>query len=136
MNWLEEINKLKSLPVSAEKILALKSDSRLTQGIIAWQNIHVARKESTDPVNDSMNAIVDWLWETTDFDKDQWRIMSGFKVEEVDTIFQRLKGLKLIYPDGTVDDLVTLYLRSVVNKLIYGEAKPVGRPKKVKEGEQ
>lgn len=133
MTWLEGVNKIKEQKSSIEKLLALKSDSRLVQGIIAWQNVNVSKTEDSQPADDSLNAICDWLWENTVYDKDEWRMMAGFKVQEADAIFHRLKGLKLIYPDGTIDDYITLYLRSIVGKMINGESKPVGRPKKVKE---
>jgi len=133
ITWLEGINKVKQQKSNVEKLISIKGDDKALSAIVAWQNIKIKRDEQGQPIDDSMDALCDWLWECVSFDIDQWRIMSGLRVQDADTMFQRLKGLKLIFPDGTAEDFTTLYIRSVMNKAIFGEQKQVGRPKKVKE---
>lgn len=133
ITWLEGVNKVKQQKSNVEKLISIKNDDKALSSIVAWQNIQIKRDEQGQPKDDSMDALWDWLWECVSFSMYDWRIMSGVKVQDADTMFQRLKGLKLIFPDGTAEDFATLYIRSVMNKAIFGENKQVGRPKKVKE---
>ncbi len=135
MTWLEGLNKCKGEQPNIEKLMALKSDPKLTQGIVAWKNMSVTPCESFQPEDDSFASVWKWLWECLKFDREEWRIMAGLKLQEADIVFKRLKGLKLIYPDGTVDDYTSMFIRSSVMKMLNGENKKVGRPKKAKEGE-
>jgi hypothetical protein len=133
MNFLETLNEFKSQKASIQKLISLKSDNKLIQGIVAWQNTPVSYDTKEYTYDDSTNSKWKWLWECCIFDKQQWGVMSGIKVQEIEPLFNRLVGLKLIYPDGTIDDYTSMYIGSLVKKMIEGNNRQVGRPKKEKE---
>jgi len=136
MTWLEGINKIKLQKANVEKLISIKGDEKALSAIVAWTNTPITRKEEGQPENDSEIALLSWLWDCIEYDEEHWRTMAGLKVQEATTVFQKLKGLRLIYPDGSAEDYATLYIRSIMNKAIFGESKPVGRPKKQKDDDK
>lgn len=136
MNFLETLNEFKSQKANIQKLISLKSDNKLIQGIVAWQNTPVSYTELEYTNDYSMNSKWKWLWACSTFDKNLWGTMAGIKIQEINPLLERLIGLKLIYPDGTIDEYTSMYINSIVMKMINGENKKIGRPKKEKEEEQ
>ena len=54
-------------------------------------------------------------WDFVHFDLVEWTDMAGLKMSscEMDTLFLRLKNMRLIYPDGSYPDEVDRYLTNL-----------------------
>lgn len=103
-----------------EKVVALMNDKKLIAAILAWKSVIIKRKsdEEDNCCLTEDNERWDWLWDMVEWDNQKYLLVSGLKVQDVETSFERLKGLKLIYPDGTVDKFATQYLNSIIMKAL------------------
>jgi hypothetical protein len=112
----------------AENIFPLIEDEMLTNGLIAWKSVKVIFKKLSDcPYTDDVGKW-DWLWDNVDFDMSRFAVVSGSKAQDASSLFLRLKGLRLIYPDGTINLIAKQYLQSQIMGKIRGIAKPVKTP--------
>ena len=104
-----------------EVIIVLVDDAKLRNSIIAWQQ--ASRTEYITPVGECPSDLPDnqkwdWMWEKTKFNKSDFGVAAGLLGQEVDNILIRLKGLRLIYPDGSVNQLAKQYIMSLVSNAI------------------
>ena len=56
----------------------------------------------------------EWLWKNVDFDMTMFATVAGVKAQDASSLFFRLKGLRLIYPDGTINVLAKQYLQAQI----------------------
>jgi len=102
-----------------EKVVALMGNKELIAAILAWKSVVIKRKDNDDKcVFSGDNERWNWLWEMIDWDRQKYMLVSGLRVQDVGTEFERLKGLKLIYPDGTIDKFATQYLNSIIMRAL------------------
>jgi hypothetical protein len=113
-----------------ENITPLIEDSQLRSGLVAWKSVSIrfidggARCESLTDVEKW-----DWLWDQVEFNQDIFGVVAGFRTQDIGAIFLRLKGLRLIYPDGTINNMARQFLQSQILQKLSGKKSP-GRPKK------
>lgn len=75
----------------------------------------------------------EWLWSVVEIDEQKFMLLSGVRIQDAKNLLARLMGLRLIYPDGTVNRLASQYLRSIImGKIERGSGKQRGRPPKEK----
>jgi len=107
-----------------EKVVVLMDEPYLRAAVIAWKSVTISYSDDLEICESrDGNAQWNWLWSKVSFDKTRYQIVAGLKSQEVDNVFERLKGLKLIYPDGTIDLFAQQYLNSIIMKTI-GTKKP------------
>lgn len=111
-----------------ESIMLLMSDLVLQAGVVAWQSVVCERIPIGETVGDGENERVGelccgfteakdrwhWLWGQTRFDCREFAVLAGVKQHEVDNLFRRLVGLRLIYPDGTISERARAFLRNYI----------------------
>jgi hypothetical protein len=114
-----------------ENIVPLIDDAVLTNGLIAWKSIVIKYKPVEQcPCSDEASQW-EWLWNQIEFDTTKFGSVAGVKSQEVGALLTRLKGLRLIYPDGTIDNLAKQYLQSLIAAKIKKATR--GLPKETKE---
>lgn len=105
---------------SADQIFPLSTSSQLCEGIVAWQTTPITFKPniiSSSGGNcvmcESDDASVKWefLWNCIDFDMQYFIKNSGISSQQIQAVFDRLKGLRLIYPDGSIHRTAKQYLQ-------------------------
>lgn len=96
-----------------EGIMPLMDDSLLRNGIAAWQSVIIERTNDEDCPFDDLPRQWDWTWTQIKFDKNQFGIVAGYQIHETANLFTRLKGLRLIYPDGSVNGIAKGYLKAL-----------------------
>lgn len=97
-----------------ENIVPLIDDTVLTNGLIAWKSIVIKYKSAEQcPCSDEASQW-EWLWIQIEFDTTKFGSVAGVRPQEVGALLTRLKGLRLIYPDGTIDNLAKQYLQSLI----------------------
>lgn len=99
-----------------ECIVPLIDDPKLRQGIVAWRSVKIVYKAGTPCMEADNLQQWEWLWAQTDVDLQMFGIVSGVKMYEAGELFQRLKGLRLIYPDGEICKLAQQFLQTLVLK--------------------
>jgi hypothetical protein len=115
-----------------ENIVPIMDDESLLNGLVAWKSVEVTHKEmqcsETDPAKKWK-----WLWENTEFNVGEYCAVAGLKQQDVYALLARLKGLRLIYPDGTINTLARQYLGSLVAAKLRKATAGPGRPPKQPE---
>ena len=97
-----------------ENIVAIVDDEELRKGLVAWKSVVVKYREAGDCPHKEEAARWNWMWEYVDFDMTGFGTVAGAKSQDVSRMFQRLKGLRLIYPDGTMNKLAKQYLQTTI----------------------
>ena len=112
-----------------EVVLLIADNSQLIQIAVAWTNTTVKRTENPGEPGDLSEAEMwDWLWEHTQYSREELLQKSSLSEYGFDHRMRTLAGNRVLYPDGTVNSYVQRYLREKVLKLF--EAKPKRATKK------
>ena len=100
-----------------EAVVPLLEDVNLRNGLVAWTSVELQYTEGyldAECEIDTLNGKWKWLWAFVSYDEEDYRLVSGAKKHEVKDLVHRLKGLKLIYPDGSISNFAKMYLQGVV----------------------
>jgi len=98
----------------AENIVPLADDSDLMNGLVAWKSVVITLKKADEcPYMDDASKWK-WLWEHVQFNEQEFGIVAGVKGQDVGRLIDRLIGLRLIYPDGTINKLAKQYLQMMI----------------------
>lgn len=117
ISYGDAVNRFKKSS-SPSKVVPLLSEKNLVNALLAWQSVVVSYKQSGIMYDESGNENRLWesLWENASFDIQKFGIVAGLKTQDSQYFFQRLKGLKLIYPDGSIDLFASQYLNAIIIK--------------------
>lgn len=114
-----------------KSVLYLLSDRPLCTGLIVWPKVYIEfMDESTwpDPPND-LNALWSWCWQRVRFKSSEFFELAG--IDGDSGLLLRLKGLHLIYPDGTAHkemfNCVMAEVAATVGKLTKGLPEKKGK---------
>lgn len=97
-----------------ENIVSLLDDEQLRQGIVAWKSVVVRYKALCECTHKDEASRWRWLWEQVEYNQEDFGMVAGVKVQDVGKLLTRLKGLRLIYPDGTIHKLAKNYLQATI----------------------
>jgi hypothetical protein len=114
----------------AEMVMPMLDDNILRNAVVSWQSVEIKPKDATDepcPYTEG-KAQWNWMWTRIQYDQRSFGIVAGIAEHKVNDVLTRLMGLRLIYPDGTINSFAKNYLRSMV-------AKKFGQKKKSKKDE-
>lgn len=107
---------------SPEKVVALMNDKDLVNALLAWRSVIVTFKDQNLMCDTSVykeeNQQWEWLWANVSFDMQKFGIVADLRVQSVSNYFERLKGLRLIFPDGSTDIYANQYLGSLIMKTL------------------
>jgi hypothetical protein len=109
-----------------DNIVSIIGDNELQNGIVAWKSVRIHFKPLTDCDKKDQVEKWEWLWDQVEYDVSGFGVVAGVKPFDAGRLIQRLIGLRLIYPDGSVCRFAKQYLQSV----IIAKIKPAqrGRP--------
>lgn len=112
-----------------EVVLLVGDDRALTKIVLAWPNVTIRVRETVTPLaRESENKIWEWLWENTEYSRQDLIAKSSLPEYGLDEKLAVLVGNRVLYPDGTINSFVQRYLREKVLRLF--EAKPKQSRKK------
>jgi len=100
----------------AENVAPLVEDDTLRNGVIAWKSVVTSiRCGAGEQCGESDPARQwDWLWSRVEFDVAHFGVVAGCRAQDASGLFSRLKGLRLIYPDGTIQGFASQYLQAMI----------------------
>jgi hypothetical protein len=98
----------------AENVVAILNNDELQNCLIAWKSVRVRYKAASDCREVDPICKWEWLWKQIEYDMETYGMVAGIKMQDVGRAIERLKGLKLIYPDGTINNLAKQYLQSTI----------------------
>jgi len=114
----------------AENIFPIMDNETLVNGLIAWKSVKVTYKALEDcPHTDDVSKW-EWLWTKVSFDMTTFGSVAGVKMQDAGNLFTRLKGLRLIYPDGSINVLAKQYLQAQIMGKIRSVTKSSKEPPK------
>lgn len=99
---------------SPECIVPLLDDNKLRMALVAWQSVKIMRKQPTECNVTDTNEMWMWLWEQVNYDEKAYAIVAGIPIHEVYNVLLRLKGMRLVYPDGTICKLAQQFLQGLI----------------------
>ncbi len=108
----------------AENIMPLIEEAPLRNALVAWKSVRIQTDKSNDCTLSGGYERWAWLWDCVKCDTNAWGVVAGIKPQEVSTIFARLKGLRLIYPDGTISTLAKQYMQGIIMAKLPKPKKP------------
>jgi hypothetical protein len=98
----------------AENIVSIIDNDELQNGMIAWKSVQIRYKTASDCQEKDGTARWDWLWKQIEYDAMGYGIVAGVKATDVGKLLARLNGLRLIYPDGTINTFARQYLQTII----------------------
>ena len=97
-----------------ENIVPLIEDAALRNGLVAWKSVTIKNKPAEDCKFKDETSKWNWLWSRVEYDPKHFGVVAGCKAQEAVNLLTRLIGLRLIYPDGTVNNYAKQYLQSII----------------------
>lgn len=98
----------------AENVVAILNNEDLQNCLIAWKSVRVRYKPASDCTDVDPIARWEWMWLQIEYDMQTYGMVAGIKMQDVGRAVERLKGLRLIYPDGTINTMAKQYLNSII----------------------
>ena len=99
---------------SPEYIVPLVEDETLRKAVVAWKSVPIIFKAQEECQLKDEGDRWRWLWTRIEYDVNTFGIVAGVKAQEAGTLLMRLIGLRLIYPDGSINDLAKRYLQTII----------------------
>jgi len=97
-----------------ENVVAIIDNKDLQNGILAWKSVRITYLKAEDCIFKDPNDQWIWLWSRIRYDAKAFGTVAGVSAKDVGSLIERLSGLRLIYPDGTLNGTATAYLRAVI----------------------
>lgn len=121
-------------PENVENIAPLTEDTELRNGLVAWKSVGITYKHA-GAVCTAQDDVGQWrwVWEQVEFDSAHFGIVAGIRTQDIGSVLERLKGLRLIYPDGSINGMARQFLQSQIMAKLRGK-RPQGRPKNEDSG--
>jgi hypothetical protein len=107
----------------AENLMPLVEDAALRNGLVAWKSVVIRYKEATDCTFKDETSQWNWLWSQVEYDAAYFGVVAGVKTQEAQSLLNRLMGLRLIYPDGSINHYAKQYLQSIIMAKLGGKKK-------------
>jgi len=98
----------------ADNIIAIIDNSELQNGMIAWKSVQIKYKSASDCQEKDSVAQWNWMWRQIEYDANNFGVVAGVKAQDIGNLLSRLIGLRLIYPDGTVNNLASQFLQGII----------------------
>lgn len=91
-------------------------DTKVLEALIAWTSIDV----KFDVKLEKPNGMEDWdfLWNCSEFDLIGYSITLGVDKTTAKNRLMQLKNLKLVYPDGTLNEYAEALVKSHIKKCL------------------
>jgi hypothetical protein len=132
--WEEVLAEFKG-DEAPESIVPLIEDDRLRNAVVAWRSVTVEKIEQDKCEATGEVARWNWLWTQVKYDQETFGTVAGLKPQDVKPVMTRLIGLRMIYPDGAINNFAKQYLQAIIMQRLQGK-KPPGRPKKKTDGQK
>jgi hypothetical protein len=98
---------------SPEQIMCLRDNPALQRVVAAWP--YVRRKAAPKP-RPSTDDPWEAEWRAIDVDLAELRTKAAVYEQDVEALFETARGMRLIYPDGTVNQYARQYIRALIIK--------------------
>jgi hypothetical protein len=120
MTFAELLSTFKSMESEyLENIIVVTEDPGLRNGLLAWNSMEV----QFSPEIECPAVIVDekkqwsWLWSAIKYDHKKFAMLANVKEYEATALLERLKSLRMVYPDGTANNTTRKFLREQVSSM-------------------
>jgi hypothetical protein len=99
-----------------DNLAPLTGNEMLRDALVAWKSVEIeylpTASESCEYKEEK--ARWNWLWYRVKCDVAGFGVVAGVRPQEAAAVFQRLRGLRLIYPDGTVNRMAAQYMKTII----------------------
>lgn len=125
----DPVELLKTFKASATKspshsVLLIADDEVALALLAAWPHVPVELKKGTKKVAVPEIVQWDWLWTQWAFSPERWMILAGVSSRPSTLkVIERLKGAKLIFPDGTLAPHAENFLTKLATDAVPGQVR-------------
>lgn len=119
----------------AENIVPLVEDEELRKAIVAWKSVEIRYTSSAECGEKNDASKWNWLWKQVDFSQTDFGVVAGVRQQDTGRMVQRLIGLRLIYPDGTISKFAKQYLQMTILSKIRPASKQSSKAEAAKPSE-
>lgn len=98
----------------AENVIIVINDDILRNALLAWGSMVIDYDSEEECNCDDSKRQWEWMWSKINIDYRKFSLVANVKQYEAAKLIERLKSLRLIYPDGTVNNVARVYLRKMV----------------------
>ena len=102
-------------------LVPLINDLSLQNSLVAWRAVQTECDREKECELEGISERWNWLWDQVQYDQTKFGVVAGVSVHQVSDQLKRLIGYRLIYPDGTINDLAGQYLQNQVLKQLQGK---------------
>jgi hypothetical protein len=110
-----------------ENVMAILDNKDLQNGLLAWKSVRITFMKAEDCPFKDPHEQWDWMWSRIQYDVRAFGNIAGVSGKDVGGLLERLAGLRLIYPDGTINKTAATYLQAVIkvklNSILKSSAK-------------
>jgi len=99
-----------------EHIVPLLEDKGMQKLLSVWQNVKITRRKSKKEVPENNHEKWNWLWEQHKIDVESVRAMLGASEARIQNELRQVISLRLVYPDGSINEYARKYLHARVLK--------------------
>jgi hypothetical protein len=99
---------------AAENIIPLVESEELRNGLVAWKSVAIKYKDNSECELKDEASRWDWMWNQVEYDVKKFGVVAGIAPQHAQQLLIRLQGLRLIYPDGTVNSFASKYLQAII----------------------
>jgi hypothetical protein len=97
-----------------ENIFPLLDDVALCNALIAWKSVRVVNKKSQDCGETDDLSKWEWMWQQVEVNVSEFGVVAGCRGQDAAALLTRLRGLRLIYPDGSINNFAKQYLGQLI----------------------
>lgn len=101
-----------------EATYPLLEDRGLCNALVSWKSVPIEYKSPGECEETTDQKKWEWLWRKTKTDQNAFAVISGLKPQDAGRMLARLIGLRLIYPDGTINSFAKQFLSSEIVRRI------------------
>lgn len=102
-------------PEYAECVLTIIDDPIIRNGVLAWQSMVIDYDSSLKCPEQDSKRQWEWLWKNIRFDPKIFATIIKIKEYDAMALITRLKSYRLIYPDGTSNNIARAYMRQIIS---------------------
>jgi len=124
LSYFKEIEK-----DAPESIVPLVSDlsGEIANALAVWKSVPIDVHTHGDCCAENDQEKWEWLWSQARVDEEKFIEYSGIKYMNAKSVLKRIKYLRLVYPDGTINEMARGIMQGILVKSVRSRGRPTKR---------
>tara|TARA_R110000824_G_scaffold344688_1_gene531306 strand:+ start:376 stop:777 length:402 start_codon:yes stop_codon:yes gene_type:complete len=124
LSYFKEIEK-----DAPESIVPLVNDlsGEMANALAVWKSVPISVDIDGECYSENDQEKWEWLWSQARVNEEKFIEYSGIKYMNAKSILERIKYLRLVYPDGTINEMARGIMQGILVKSVRGRGRPTKR---------